>query len=72
MNHTRVAKLLLDNGADVNASTTAGQTVIYSACVHGNVRTIDLLLKRGANVGMAKYVKTKAVLDIAYDPVLLT
>lgn len=42
--------LLLDHGADVNATTTAGSTPLHKAAVLGNADLVRLLLAHGANV----------------------
>jgi ankyrin repeat protein len=50
----RVAEFLLDNGADVNASSdTAGQTPLLVAAHAGRKTMVELLLKRGASVNAA-------------------
>jgi hypothetical protein len=43
-----IAKQLIDNGADVNATFTGGITVLSTAEQYGNTETADLLRKCGA------------------------
>ncbi|EPE36603.1 Ankyrin repeat-containing protein [Glarea lozoyensis ATCC 20868] len=45
----RVAKILLERGADVDAKNSDGQTALYSAVQRGNIRLTKLLLKHGAD-----------------------
>jgi len=48
--HTRVAALLLDHGADVNATQEAGFYPLHSAANNGQTEMVSLLLDRGASV----------------------
>lgn len=45
-----IARLLIDNGADVNMRDEWGETPLRSASVSGNLDLVDLLLDEGANV----------------------
>ena len=49
---TRVAKILLDAGADANAQQHGGWTPLHSAAASGDREAIDLLLARGAKAGL--------------------
>ena len=56
-------ELLLAHGADVNAETRNGQSLLYVAILSGDMRTTDLLLKRGARCAM--YGDTVSVIGLA-------
>ena len=43
-------KALLDAGADVNTRLVEGLTPLMCAAVHGDVATVDVLLKAGADI----------------------
>ena len=45
-------KLLLDHGADINAETRNGQSLLFDAIASNDMRTTELLLKRGAKCAM--------------------
>jgi len=47
--HTEVARLLVDRGAEVNA-TTDGVTPLIFAAAKGDKKTVELLLSKGAHV----------------------
>ncbi len=46
----RTAKLLLDNGADVEARNRYGETPLIAAALHAHADIVKLMLKKGANV----------------------
>jgi serine/threonine-protein phosphatase 6 regulatory ankyrin repeat subunit B len=46
---TEIVRLLIDNGADVNAINPRGHTVLYCAGGHGHLDCLRLLLEKGAN-----------------------
>jgi len=52
LGNTKVAKLLIDNGADVNAGPmdSIGCTILASAIMGGYTEIANLLISRGANV----------------------
>ena len=45
-----VAKLLIENGADVNAVTDEKDTALHFVAIHGHVDVAALLLQNGADV----------------------
>ncbi|RDA85187.1 hypothetical protein CP532_2388 [Ophiocordyceps camponoti-leonardi (nom. inval.)] len=47
-NDESVVKLLLENGADINARDSGGKTVLSVAARHGNTHIVKLLLQKGA------------------------
>jgi ankyrin repeat protein len=48
--HTEVVKLLVENGADVNAKTKDGFTALIFASMEVHAKIVKLLLEKGANV----------------------
>ena len=44
-----IVRLLIENGADVNAVTKRGHTVLYCAGGHGHIETVRLLLAKNAD-----------------------
>ncbi|ANV98602.1 hypothetical protein BBW65_07245 [Helicobacter enhydrae] len=55
VNDVELAKVLLGNGADVNAQDTQGNTPLYHAIMNRNKKMIQLLLDNGADM----YIKNK-------------
>ncbi|XP_033227101.1 ankyrin repeat domain-containing protein 39-like isoform X2 [Belonocnema kinseyi] len=52
--HCKLCKLLLENGANVNALTRSGQaTPLHRSATQGHVEITDLLLKSGADSNIA-------------------
>lgn len=47
--HVRVAKLLLERGADVNARALNGFTPLHIACKKNRLKMVELLIKHGAS-----------------------
>ena len=50
--------LLLDYGADINTSSSSGETPLYIACSKGLTTTVQRMLKCGAKVDGSKYKKS--------------
>lgn len=48
--HTRVARMLLSAGADIDTSVGPGYTALYNAAFNGHYECVQLLLSAGANV----------------------
>lgn len=46
---TQIVRLLLEHGADANATNDRGHTVLYCAGGHGHLETLRLLLDHGAD-----------------------
>ena len=51
-NHTDIVKILLNAGVNVDAPSRSGVTPLMSACRHGNVSAVQLLLDRGADCSL--------------------
>ena len=49
-NYTDVARMLIENGADINVRQQMGVTPLHSAAQNGNLELIILLLEKGAAV----------------------
>ena len=48
--HVEVVKVLLDHGAEVDATNDSGQTPLHRAAACGHAQTAEELLARGAQV----------------------
>jgi hypothetical protein len=48
--HIEIARLLLQNGAEVNAKSNRGSTPLYCAALNGHVDILHLLVKNGADL----------------------
>ena len=48
--HEEILRLLLENGADVNAKDRSKKTALHMAADKGHVSTLKLLLKNGADI----------------------
>jgi ankyrin repeat protein len=48
--HVEIARLLLQNGADVNARNNYGSTLLHYAVSYGHVDTLHLLVENGADL----------------------
>ncbi len=49
-NHLEIVKLLLDNGAEIEAKIWDRKTSLHLACEFGHLEIVKLLLDRGANI----------------------
>ena len=45
-----MARLFVENGADVNAAISTGATLLHCAAQKGNVKIVELLISKGADV----------------------
>jgi ankyrin repeat protein len=61
----RVAKLLIDAGADVNAATDLGITPLLLACGDGSAALVELLLRAGAKPELASSTNETALMTCA-------
>ena len=51
-NHTKVAKILMNNGADINSKTNKGITPLYLSVLNGHLACVECLLKLGVDVNL--------------------
>jgi ankyrin repeat protein len=51
-NYTDIARMLIDNGAQVNIRQQAGATPLHSAAQNGNLELLILLLEHGAEINV--------------------
>lgn len=49
-NRIKMAKLLIDNGAQVNCTTEGGATPLHEACLYGKSEMVSLLLSSGSHI----------------------
>ncbi|XP_025891116.1 ankyrin repeat and SOCS box protein 11 isoform X3 [Nothoprocta perdicaria] len=54
--HVACAKVLLENGAQVNAVTVDGLTPLFNACCRGSVACVNMLLEFGANPQLGNHL----------------
>lgn len=75
LDHTRIASMLIDRGADVNATLRNGRSAVHLAVASGDVAVLDALFRHGANpnreggaesatpLQMATYSKNRPVVE---------
>jgi len=51
-NYTQIARMLIENNAQVNVKQQAGATALHSAAQNGNIDLLILLLEHGADVNV--------------------
>ena len=54
-NHTEVARLLIERGADINGQSTAGVTALIFASINGNMEIIRLLIDKHVEINVKDY-----------------
>ncbi len=64
--HTMIAKMLLEAGANVNVAQMSGVTPLHSAAQNGNIELLITLLEAGANVN-ARMEGGKTPANLAAD-----
>lgn len=67
INRDEVIKLLLDNGANPDATDLRGKAALILATTSGNEKMIEMLLSKGANVDIKDLVNNKTPLQIAIE-----
>jgi ankyrin repeat protein len=51
-NHEAIVRILIDNGADINALDRDGSAPLHVACIDGDKATVRIMLNNGAEVNM--------------------
>ncbi|XP_031635743.1 serine/threonine-protein phosphatase 6 regulatory ankyrin repeat subunit B-like [Contarinia nasturtii] len=64
--HTDIAKILIENGANVNAEGWLKRTPLHMAAVDGRTDTLKMLIEKGANVNAEDYYKNTPLHNAAY------
>lgn len=54
--HQSIVAALLDKGADIEARSSDGETPLQIAFTHGDLETMTMLLKRGANLSVSLHM----------------
>jgi ankyrin repeat protein len=65
--HVEIARLLVQNGADVNAKNNDGSTPLYWAAENGHVDILHLLVENGANLEAQDDDGGRALHFVAYN-----
>ena len=60
---TRIVRLLVAHGADVNTGSEGEPTVLYCAAGHGHLETVKLLLDQGADIDAKMSQEGQTILD---------
>jgi len=55
LNEPEQMQRLIDDGADPSAGNRIGQTALHVACIWGNYKCVEVLIKAGAQVLRARH-----------------
>lgn len=61
-NFLQIAKILLDNKANINELDDTGQTALFHAADYGSKESVELLLERGINVNHLCHKQSNALM----------
>ena len=64
LEHIRIAEVLIDSGADVNARDGAGNTALMGVCFKGHPEIVRMLISKGADTSI-KNNNGETALDFA-------
>jgi len=62
-----VACYLLDQGADIDAIDSTGETALHWACTRGYLGMVEVLVSRGANPALADCIEWTPLIGAAYS-----
>lgn len=48
--YTEVVRILLENGANIEAKTSMSRTPLHIACMRGNMPIVEILVENNANI----------------------
>lgn len=66
-NFYNISKLLIEEGADVNAlELVYGNTSLHFACINGNKKIVKLLLDKGSNLGIKNFKGETPILSAIF------
>ena len=74
VNYLDLTKVLVSNGADINAKDEGGQTPLQKAVFHGDNKVVEFLIAKDAEISIhlaayiGSYAKVKSLIDSGTDP----
>jgi ankyrin domain protein len=68
--HTRIAKLLIDSGADVNAPDRDGGVPLHRAAYNGNLEIVRYLVEHGAEVNPRNFSVLQSAIQGKHQDVI--
>lgn len=65
MGYSGIVQLILDQGANPNIVSTSGWTPLHETCQGGNTEVVELLLRKGADLTLARNKEGIGLLYVA-------
>ncbi|MCJ1346302.1 hypothetical protein MMC31_004517, partial [Peltigera leucophlebia] len=62
--------MLLEKGANIEATNKKGRTPLHSAVIHGQVEIVQILLAKGANPEAAEGVPLYVAASMVHAPIV--